>query len=118
MSVSNNIEPSKTTIKIHEELGELSKRADQRLTTAEKVAKWVIKILVMIAGVITGAALGALLTPVFVVPYLGAGIGGGLAFLATIKALEVVEEYFKEMGTQRELASHQLPPSEELSISA
>lgn len=102
MSVSN-INCSKNSVQIYQELGEIAKRADQRLTTAEKVAKWVLKILVMICGVISGAVLGALFTPIFVVPYLGAGIGGGLAFISTIKILEVIEGHFREIGSQREI---------------
>ena len=55
----------------------------------------------MIVGVIVGAILAGTLSVLIPIPFVGAGIGSGLAFLATIKVLQVVDDFFIKRATER-----------------
>lgn len=73
----------------------------EKLTMKEKIAKWAIKFFVLLAGVIAGTILGTVLTAIIPIPFVGAGIGSAAAFLAVMKVLPWIDEYYVRRATAR-----------------
>lgn len=70
-----------------------------QLTTAEKVAKFMITAGILIAAIIIGTLLTGVLTP-----YLGSygpAVGTGIAFTCAMTAIGKLEGYFNERAARR-----------------
>lgn len=70
------------------------------LTTAEKVAKWGIKLVILVTAILVGGIIGAVLSTIMP-PHLGIALGSGACFLAAIASMELTDTYFNNRAIKR-----------------